>query len=142
MTPCRGRGRPRARRRRAPPTCAPRLIAFDETRAAAGPRTPAAKLGVGPGSLLRRHARYAGSSASACPGVLPGVAGAKATVSAPTFRPWPRDRMTVIGHVLSNVYAVLTHSGVTLAPLIGELVTLELVDGARVELLDRFRPRA
>jgi len=70
------------------------------------------------------------------------VAGAKATVSAPTFRPWPRDRMTVIGHVLSNVYAVLTHSGVTLAPLIGELVTLELVDGARVELLDRFRPRA
>ena len=74
--------------------------------------------------------------------LLPGVAGAKATVSAPTLRPWPRDGMPVIGHILSNVYAVLTHSGVTLAPLIGELVTLELVDGARVELLDRFRPRA
>jgi glycine/D-amino acid oxidase-like deaminating enzyme len=32
------------------------------------------------------------------------------------------------------------HSGVTLAPLIGQLATLEILDGARVNSLEPYRP--
>ena len=39
-----------------------------------------------------------------------------------------------------NVYIALTHSGVTLAPLIGELAAIEIVDGVRVESLSPYRP--
>ena len=39
-----------------------------------------------------------------------------------------------------NVYIALTHSGVTLAPLIGELAAIEIVDGVRVETLAPYRP--
>ena len=38
------------------------------------------------------------------------------------------------------MYIALTHSGVTLAPLIGELATLEIVDGVRVQTLEPYRP--
>jgi glycine/D-amino acid oxidase-like deaminating enzyme len=33
----------------------------------------------------------------------------------------------------------LTHSGVTLAPLIGQLASIEILDGVRVEALDPYR---
>ena len=39
-----------------------------------------------------------------------------------------------------NVYVALTHSGVTLAPLVGELAALEIVEGATVEMLSAYRP--
>jgi len=32
------------------------------------------------------------------------------------------------------------HSGMTLAPLIGQLAALEILDGACVEALDPYRP--
>jgi hypothetical protein len=32
------------------------------------------------------------------------------------------------------------HSGVTLAPLVAELASLEILDGARVERLEPYRP--
>ena len=38
-----------------------------------------------------------------------------------------------------NLYIALTHSGITLAPLIGEFATMEILDGARIDLLDPFR---
>jgi glycine/D-amino acid oxidase-like deaminating enzyme len=39
-----------------------------------------------------------------------------------------------------NLYIALMHSGVTLAPLVGEWATLEIVDGVRVEALNPYRP--
>jgi len=39
-----------------------------------------------------------------------------------------------------NLYLALMHSGVTLAPLVGELAAMEIVDSARVQLLDAYRP--
>jgi glycine/D-amino acid oxidase-like deaminating enzyme len=39
-----------------------------------------------------------------------------------------------------NVYVALTHSGVTLAPLVGELASLEIVEGTKVEMLSVYRP--
>jgi glycine/D-amino acid oxidase-like deaminating enzyme len=59
------------------------------------------------------------------------------------FRPMPPDGMPVVGPVpgMENAYVVVTHSGVTLAPILGELVTAELCAGAApAELLAPFRP--
>ena len=58
------------------------------------------------------------------------------------YRPMPIDGFPVLGFVpsVSNLYIALMHSGVTLAPLVGELATLEIVDGARVKMLNPYRP--
>ena len=51
--------------------------------------------------------------------------------------------LPVVGPVpgVQNAFVVVTHSGVTLAPILGELVTAELLDGAAPsELLAPFRP--
>lgn len=73
---------------------------------------------------------------------LPGLAGARAIASAVTYRPMPRDGYPVLGfsQAAPNVYVALTHSGVTLAPLVGELAALEIVEGANVEMLSIYRP--
>ena len=54
----------------------------------------------------------------------------------------PRGRPTVAGPIdpQRRVYVVATHSGVTLAPLLGRLVRSELVDGNTEEILAPFRP--
>ena len=58
------------------------------------------------------------------------------------YRPMPIDGLPVLGfsRAVSNLYVALMHSGVTLAPLVGELATLEILDGARVDLLEHYRP--
>ena len=38
-----------------------------------------------------------------------------------------------------NLYIAVMHSGVTLAPLVGEWAALEIVEGARIEALERYR---
>ena len=40
----------------------------------------------------------------------------------------------------SDVYVTVTHSGVTLAPILGRYVTQEVMTGSRVEALAPFRP--
>ena len=54
----------------------------------------------------------------------------------------PLDGLPVLGfaEAAPNLYIALMHSGVTLAPLAGELVTLEIADGASVETLQPYRP--
>lgn len=54
-------------------------------------------------------------------------------------RVWPLDGRTVCGWVTDGVYAVLTHSGITLAPYLAECVRIELNGGAVAELTD-YRP--
>ena len=58
------------------------------------------------------------------------------------YRPMPIDGLPVLGftRAIPNLYVALMHSGVTLAPLVGELATLEILDGARVDLLEHYRP--
>ena len=57
-------------------------------------------------------------------------------------RPMPPDGYPVIGWLPTapNVYITYTHSGVTLAPMIGEMAALEITTGSRVELLAPYRP--
>jgi glycine/D-amino acid oxidase-like deaminating enzyme len=58
------------------------------------------------------------------------------------FRPIPLDELPVVGAVpnLPNLYVVVTHSGVTLAPILGRYVTQEVMSGSRIEALAPFRP--
>ena len=81
--------------------------------------------------LLRRAVHY-----------LPALADARAIPTPVGYRPMPIDELPVIGFcdAAPNLYIALMHSGVTLAPLVGELATLEIVDGARVEMLAPYRP--
>ena len=73
---------------------------------------------------------------------LPSIADASAVPVPVGYRPMPIDGFPVLGFAPSvpNLYIALMHSGVTLAPLVGELATLEIVDGVRVEALNPYRP--
>ena len=81
--------------------------------------------------LLARAAEY-----------LPALKGASAIPVPVGYRPMPLDGFPVVGFSpkAPNVYLALTHSGVTLAPLMAQLATMEIVDGARVDLLSDYRP--
>ena len=81
--------------------------------------------------LLSRAAEY-----------VPGLKGATAIPVPVGYRPMPLDGFPVVGFSpkAPNVYLALTHSGVTLAPLLAQLATMEIVDGAQVEFLSDYRP--
>jgi glycine/D-amino acid oxidase-like deaminating enzyme len=54
----------------------------------------------------------------------------------------PKDGHSIIGpsRTFPNVYVVATHSGMTLAPIFGQLAAAEVLDGVKVDLLEAFRP--
>ena len=58
------------------------------------------------------------------------------------YRPMPLDGFPVIGFTkaVPNLYITLMHSGVTLAPLVGEMATLEIVDDVHVDWFVPYRP--
>src|SRR5580692_8790812 len=74
--------------------------------------------------------------------VLPGVRGVAVERVTVGYRVMPADEYPVVGFTdrCPNLYVAAMHSGVTLAPLIGQLAALEILDGARVSLLDAYRP--
>ncbi|MGA2882155.1 MAG: FAD-binding oxidoreductase [Bryobacteraceae bacterium] len=75
-------------------------------------------------------------------GVLPGIRGVAVERVTVGYRVMPADEYPVVGFTdrCPNLYVAAMHSGVTLAPLIGQLAALEILDGARVNLLDPYRP--
>ena len=58
------------------------------------------------------------------------------------WRPMPADRLPLVGPVpgLPELYLVVTHGGVTVAPALGRLVAREVADGPPEPLLHSFRP--
>ena len=58
-------------------------------------------------------------------------------------RPVPLDGFPVIGAVpgVMGVFAAIMHSGVTLGPLVGQLLAAEILQGANCALLQPFRPK-
>lgn len=56
-------------------------------------------------------------------------------------RPIPKDGHPILGFSqrVPNLYLSVTHSGVTLAPLIGECAAIEILDGARIDFMRRYR---
>ena len=73
---------------------------------------------------------------------LPAIADAKAIPTLVGYRPMPLDGFPVLGFTAAvpNLYIMLMHSGVTLAPLVGEMAMLEIVDDVRVDWFDAYRP--
>lgn len=57
------------------------------------------------------------------------------------YRVMPEDEYPILGFSARcpNLYIAATHSGVTLAPLIGRLAAIEILDGAAVSLLEPYR---
>jgi glycine/D-amino acid oxidase-like deaminating enzyme len=74
--------------------------------------------------------------------VLPAARGVTLERLTLGFRPIPLDELPVVGAVpdLPNLYVVVTHSGVTLAPILGRYATQEILSGSRIEALAPFRP--
>jgi glycine/D-amino acid oxidase-like deaminating enzyme len=56
------------------------------------------------------------------------------------LRALPGDLLPVAGWALDGLYAVATHSGVTLAPALAELVCDEVLDGRERPELSALRP--
>ncbi len=79
----------------------------------------------------------------ACP-FLPDLAAAKAIPVPVGWRPMPQDGYPVVGFSTEapNLYIALTHSGVTLAPVLSQLVALEICEGEPVDaVLGPYRPQ-
>lgn len=72
----------------------------------------------------------------------PGMASAKVDHVYIGWRPLPLDGHPVIGVSpnRSDVYIAIMHSGVTLAPIVGQLAAHELIEGDAIERLDKYRP--
>jgi glycine/D-amino acid oxidase-like deaminating enzyme len=73
--------------------------------------------------------------------LLPGLASAKIESVRIGVRAVPTDGVSIVGHDprVAGLYHVCTHSGITLAPVLGRLVADELA-GAVVRELEPFRP--
>jgi glycine/D-amino acid oxidase-like deaminating enzyme len=74
--------------------------------------------------------------------VLPGARSAKLERLTLGFRPMPEDGFPIVGFVpgSSDVYVAVMHSGVTLAPIMGQYISREILDDVSVDSLAPYRP--
>jgi glycine/D-amino acid oxidase-like deaminating enzyme len=74
--------------------------------------------------------------------VLPAARGVALQRLTLGFRPMPTDDLPVVGLLpgTKDIHVVVTHSGVTLAPILGRYVTAEVLHDARIKALSPFRP--
>lgn len=71
---------------------------------------------------------------------MPGAEAATVEEAWVCRRAIPADRLPVVGWARDGLYVVATHSGVTLAPALADLVASEVIDAADRAELARFRP--
>ena len=73
---------------------------------------------------------------------LPALDGAPVERVTVGYRVLPIDGLPILGFAARcpNLYIAAMHSGITLAPLVGQLAALEILDGAQVDLLQPYRP--
>lgn len=74
--------------------------------------------------------------------VLPAMAGAAGEAARVGTRPIPADGLPAVGALpgMGGYYVVVTHSGATLAPLLGRLAAGEILGGPAAPQLASFRP--
>ncbi len=74
--------------------------------------------------------------------VMPAARGVKVVDRRVGVRPMPTDRHTIAGRLpgLDNAWVIATHSGVTLGPLLGRLLSDEILGGVSHATLAPFRP--
>jgi glycine/D-amino acid oxidase-like deaminating enzyme len=73
---------------------------------------------------------------------LPGSHGAHLERVTLGFRPMPSDEMPVMGALpaCADIHVAVTHSGVTLAPIIGRLTAEEVLQGSPAKAFAPYRP--
>ncbi|MFD0634397.1 NAD(P)/FAD-dependent oxidoreductase [Catenulispora yoronensis] len=73
---------------------------------------------------------------------VPTLTNCRITETRISNRPIPADGFPSVGTVPSTpgYYEAVTHSGITLGPILGRLLASEIVDGAGADLLSDFRP--
>lgn len=73
---------------------------------------------------------------------LPAVRSTKLDWLSLGFRPMPTDELPVVGALPAtpDVHVAVTHSGVTLAPILGRWMTAEVMEATRIEALAPYRP--
>jgi glycine/D-amino acid oxidase-like deaminating enzyme len=73
---------------------------------------------------------------------LPGARGVRLERLTLGFRPMPLDEFPVMGALrgLPDIHVAVTHSGVTLAPIVGQLTAEEVLTGNRVKMFEPYRP--
>jgi glycine/D-amino acid oxidase-like deaminating enzyme len=73
---------------------------------------------------------------------LPGAQGVALERLTLGFRPMPSDELPVMGALpsVADIHVAVTHSGVTLAPIVGRLTAEEVITGSRAALLAPYRP--
>ena len=73
---------------------------------------------------------------------LPGIAGAEIEDVFIGWRPLPLDGHPVMGFSPQRpkAYLAITHSGVSLAPILGRMAAQELLEGIELEALAPYRP--
>jgi glycine/D-amino acid oxidase-like deaminating enzyme len=74
--------------------------------------------------------------------ILPGARGAKLERLTLGFRPMPEDGFPIVGFVpgSSDVYVAVMHSGISLAPIMGQSISREILDDISVDSLAPYRP--
>ncbi|WP_293972223.1 FAD-binding oxidoreductase [Sphingomonas sp.] len=73
---------------------------------------------------------------------VPAIRGAKLDFVTLGHRVLPKDSFPIVGHLpgSANAYVAAMHSGMTMAPLIGQLAAIEVLGGPKADLLTTFRP--
>jgi glycine/D-amino acid oxidase-like deaminating enzyme len=82
------------------------------------------------GVLLERARRY-----------VPALGAARVESARVGTRPMPVDGLPIVGPAVAGLYVVVTHSGMTLGPLLGELAAAELLGAEADARLAPYRPR-
>jgi glycine/D-amino acid oxidase-like deaminating enzyme len=100
---------------------------------------------VAPGDPIERPAPSlpppdAGALLDRIATVLPAARGARVEAARLGVRPMPPDGHPIVGPLLPGLYVAVTHSGITLGPLLGRLVAAELLTGAPHPRLAPYRP--
>ncbi len=74
--------------------------------------------------------------------VFPGARDARLGRLTLGYRPMPQDGFPIVGFVpgSSHVYVAVMHSGVTLAPIMGQTISREILDDSRLDVLAPYRP--
>ena len=81
--------------------------------------------------LIDRTAKY-----------IPAIAKGKPTKILLGFRPYPLDNRPICGPVpgAKGLYVIVTHSGITLAPILGRYAAQEIMSGHAAPMLQPYRP--
>jgi len=84
---------------------------------------------------------YADALLSRAKTYLPAIGDANAITTPVGYRPMPLDGFPIIGFTksVSNMYVAVMHSGVTLAPLVGEMSTMEIMDDVCIDWFEPYR---